>query len=116
MEKVGWISSKRKSRFAALLAGLGLVFASVLVSALPANAAVGCSSLSYNQSSGQVTASCSGNHSGAVATIVVKCNAVWPYSPWTNTHNTTVNYGLSFVYTISNCPAPASYSISGTVS
>jgi hypothetical protein len=110
------INSSRKNRLVASLAGIGLVASATLVAAAPANAASGCNWLDYDQSNGNVIGECYGDHSGAKAHVTVHCNAVFPFTPWTNTHTVTVNYGLDFAYTISNCPWPASYSISGTVS
>ncbi len=110
------ITSSRKGKLVASLAGIGIVAAATLVTAVPANAASGCNWVDYDQSNGKVTGECYGDHSGAQAHVTVHCNAVWPLTPWSNTHNVTVNYGLDFVYTIANCPWPAGYSVTATVS
>lgn len=110
------VRSQRGGRFTVALAGTGVLLGASLLGAVPAHAASGCSYLDYDQSSGYVSGSCYGDHSGAQARVQVNCNAVWPLTPWSDVRYVTVGYGSSFGYYIANCPWPASYGISATVS
>lgn len=109
------INSSRRRKLATALTVVGVVLGSTLFVASPANAVSGCSFIDYDQSNGYVSGTCYGDHQGAQARVTVNCNAVWPFTPWTNTKYVTINYGLSFGYYIASCPWPASYGISATV-
>ncbi len=111
-------TSTRKRNVIAGAMGVGALLGATFLFAAPANAAEPapagatvtgyCYGVDYDQSNGNVTASCQG-----AVYISVSCYAVWPYSPWTDERYIDFGGGYSTVISgvWANCPWPAGYDI-----
>lgn len=92
----------RIARSAVIAAAIGLL--APLVGALPAEAAASCSGAGTDGT--YATANCTGYGN---ARINVSCNAIWPFTPWTDYGSWTyVNGGLTIVNAHAYCAAPTS--------
>lgn len=75
----------------------------------PAAAAASCSWVDYDQSNGLAVGECGGT---GYMRFAVTCNAVWPYTSWTQRSDWIyIPGGLNPAASFPTCPWPASYSV-----